>query len=199
MIHTLSHLALQPGLDGHFESYETLQLPYPRLALHFLRRFAYIVGPIMARRGWTVPLLSELPPSSSCYGICHTRTYYTRNRFGITSKARVPLRIELRLRTRTGFAHPYCVVRTLLHELAHLEYGHHFVGFYRFNQVLLDELVRVVESNEGERDVGFREVPGAIADTKEIVGTIMGDLKTCFKGLLGVDQKGIEDKNRIGT
>jgi hypothetical protein len=86
----------------------------------------------------------------------------------------------------------------LLHELAHLEYGHHFLGFYRFNQVLLDELVRDVEKNEGGRDVGFREVPGAIADRKEIVSTMMGDLKTCIKELLGVERKGIEEKSRIG-
>jgi hypothetical protein len=193
MILPLSHLPPHPRFDGHFTSYETLDLPHWRVALQFLRRVAYIVGPIMARRGWTVPLLSELPASSSCYGICHTKAIITHyGRFRIPEKTIVPVRIELRLRTcdsPTRFAHPYSVVRTLLHELAHLEYGHHLVGFYRFNKLLLDELVRDVERNKGGRDVGFREVPGAIADRREILSTMIGDLKTCFKEFLGVGEK----------
>jgi hypothetical protein len=55
------------------------------------------------------------------------------------------------------------------------------VGFWGFNRVLLRELVRDVERNEGGRDVGFREVSRDIADGRKIVGMMIGDLKTCFE------------------
>jgi hypothetical protein len=103
MILPLSHLPPHPRFDGHFTSYETLELPHSLVAFQFLRRVAYIVSPIMARRGWTVPLLSELPASSSCYGVCHTKTIITHyGRFRIPEKTKVPARIEQSDKVRTS-------------------------------------------------------------------------------------------------
>ena len=144
MIRPLSSLPFDTSLDGCFSSYETLpNLPHRDYALYLLRRCAYIVSPIMARHGWTVTLLFELSPASSCHGIRYFRTTYRRNRFGhITSKKVVPMNISLRLRDSRDpslFKPTYDLVRTLLHELAHLEFGKHCVGFYNFNAVLLKE------------------------------------------------------------
>jgi hypothetical protein len=199
MIRPLSSLPPHPNLDGAFSSYETLpDLPYRAHALQLLRRCAYIVRPIMQRHGWAVPLLSELPSSSSCHGISYFKTTYTRNRFGCkTSKVVVPVCISLRLRDRhdpTAFVRTYDLVRTLLHELAHYRFSNHFVSFYTFNKVLLRELVSDVHRNEERRDVGFREVPGNIASVREMLWTMKEDLKDVVLEACGVERRGIKSR-----
>jgi hypothetical protein len=57
----------------------------------------------------------------------------------------------------------------MLHELSHLVYRRHLVGFYRFNAQLLSELVRDVEKGELRKRVSWKNVPNRIAGTEEIV------------------------------
>jgi hypothetical protein len=60
---------------------------------------------------------------------------------------------------------------------------------YRFNAVLLNELVKDVERGELCRRVDWKDVPGAIAGIEEIVCTMTGDLKKAFAELIGVGKK----------
>jgi hypothetical protein len=200
MFHRLDHLALESGLDGSFACYTTLdRLPNQSHALYLLRRCAYIIDPIMRRHGWNVPNLHELSPYSSCHGKCLTKTRYTTNRFGITRSKTIPLNIELRLRDdgdTNKFIHMQSLIRTMLHELAHFVYRRHFVAFYKFNAVLLGELVRDVESGEMRRRVDWDEVPEATASMEEILYTMTRELKKGFVEMIGVGKK---DRYRYGA
>lgn len=146
----------------------------------------------MRRHGWTVPMLHELSPYSSCHGICLTRKRYNTNRFGMTTTEIMPLNIELRLRDDRDprrFIHTNDLISTMLHELAHFAHGRHFMGFYKFNAVLLRELVKDVESGELRRRVDWRDIPIGIAGMEEIVCTMTGDLKKTFAEMIGVGKK----------
>ena len=81
----------------------------------------------------------------------------------------------------------------MLHELSHLVYRRHFVGFYRFNAQLLSELVRDVEKGELRRRVSWKSVPDRIAGAEEIVCTMTGDLK---KSLVSMIASGRKDRRR---
>jgi hypothetical protein len=199
MLHYLEHAPPQTGLDGAFACYETLDaLPHQSHALTLLRRCSYIVGPVMRRHGWAVPILSELGPSSSCYGKSHIKYKYTRNRHGNTSTTIVPMKVELRLRDHrdpSRFVHTYSLIRTMLHELAHFEYRNHFFEFYKFNAVLLSELVKDVGRGELKQSVRFREIPQDIADLEEIMGTMIGDLRKSAAEIFRPEKK--DNKRRF--
>lgn len=193
MFHRLDHLPPQRGLDSSFYSYTTLDgLPHRSYALYLLRRCAYIVGPIMRRHGWTVPMLHELSQYSSCHGKSLTQKQYGIDRYGKTTTEIIPLNIQLRLRDDRDprrFVHMNDLVRTMLHELAHFAHARHFVGFYKLNAALLNELVKDVETGELRRRVDWRDVPIRIARLEEIVYTMTRDLKTTFAEMIGVERK----------
>jgi hypothetical protein len=77
----------------------------------------------------------------------------------------------------------------MLHELAHLMYRRHFLGFYKFNTVLLSGLIRDVEAGELRGRVDWRDVPREIAGVEEIFCTITGDLKKRFEVMFGGEKK----------
>ena len=81
----------------------------------------------------------------------------------------------------------------MLHELSHLVYRRHFLGFYKFNAQLLSELVRDVEKGELRRRVSWKSVPDRIAGAEEIVCTMTGDLK---KSLVSMIASGRKDRRR---
>ena len=81
----------------------------------------------------------------------------------------------------------------MLHELSHLVYRRHFLGFYKFNAQLLSELVRDVEKGELRRRVSWKSVPDRIAGAEEIVCTMTGDLK---KSLVSMIAGGRKDRRR---
>ena len=80
-----------------------------------------------------------------------------------------------------------------MHELSHLVYRRHFLGFYKFNAQLLSELVRDVEKGELRRRVSWKSVPDRIAGAEEIVCTMTGDLK---KSLVSMIAGGRKDRRR---
>ena len=80
-----------------------------------------------------------------------------------------------------------------MHELSHLVYRRHFLGFYKFNAQLLSELVRDVEKGELRRRVSWKSVPDRIAGAEEIVCTMTGDLK---KSLVSMIASGRKDRRR---
>lgn len=70
MYYTIPELPSREGFDGSFRAYDTLSdLPGEQTALSLLRRAAYIVGPIMHRHGWTIPLLLELSGDDDRWGM----------------------------------------------------------------------------------------------------------------------------------
>ena len=81
----------------------------------------------------------------------------------------------------------------MLHELSHLVYRRHFLGFYKFNAQLLSELVRDVEKGELRKRVSWKSVPDRIAGAEEIVCTMTGDLK---KSLVSMIASGSKDRRR---
>lgn len=103
---------------------ETLGWRDDSIAKKLLQRAADQVKPIMARRKWAVPMLTEFyPPMPNLLGMNHNHGE----------------RIEIRLRSpgnRDSFLEYESVLGTLLHELVHIEVGPHNAEFYK----LLDEL-----------------------------------------------------------
>ncbi|CAI7806103.1 unnamed protein product [Closterium sp. NIES-54] len=89
-----------------------------------LERMAKQVEPIMARRRWKVPLLSEFSPSNA-------------RLLGLNINRGREIRIRLRPAGKPDSFFPYeHVLGTMLHELTHIERGPHDAKFYK----LLDEL-----------------------------------------------------------
>lgn len=80
-------LRAQSGRDGEFGAYQTIDgLSQQLSALDLLRRCAYIVGPIMRRRGWIAPVMSELHPDDECLGKSLFKTRITtRGRYRSTA------------------------------------------------------------------------------------------------------------------
>lgn len=64
-------------IDAHFNAYEHLKyLPREAEALHFLRKAASVVKPIMRKRGWKVNTLCEfLPPDPHLLGLLPNLTF----------------------------------------------------------------------------------------------------------------------------
>jgi hypothetical protein len=77
----------------------------------------------------------------------------------------------------------------MLHELAHLVYRRHFVAFYKFNAVLLSELVKDVESGKLRRRVNWDEVPEGAVGMEEMLCTMSRELKKGFMEMVGVEKK----------
>jgi hypothetical protein len=192
MFHELDELAPQRGQDGYFSRYTTLDgLPHQAYALYLLRRCAYIAAPIMRRHNWTVPMLNELSPDSDCNGKTHTAKRVTTRRSHKTIET-IPLDIELRLRDDydlSQFIPMHHLMRTMLHELTHLVYRRHFLGFYTFNQELLNELIRDVKKGPLRRRVYLSDVPERIAHIDEMACTVKDDLKKSFVEMIGGGKK----------
>ncbi|KAK4152441.1 WLM domain-containing protein [Chaetomidium leptoderma] len=103
---------------------------YPRQdeALHFLKRIASLVKPLMRARGWKVKSLSEMHPDQA-------------NLLGLNVNKGE--QILLRLREpfdRTQFLPFEKMVDTMLHELAHIVHGPHDHKFNALWDQLRDEL-----------------------------------------------------------
>jgi hypothetical protein len=193
MFHELSDLRPTSGLDGRFASYETLDtFPHRREALRLLRRCAYIVKHIMRRHNWKCPVLMELPPSSDCYGKCLVSKVHTTDRHGVKSIVRAPEEVMLLLRDPHK-PHKFFamddLIRTMLHELAHFMHDDHFLGFYRFNITLLQELEHDVGKGRLYRKVDSSEIPEEVADGEEIRRSMMRDLKKNVKDFLGIERE----------
>lgn len=93
-------------------------------ALNLLTRAAEQVKPIMAKRNWVVPLLTEFYPDST-------------NLLGLNHNHGQKIEVRLRYPMNDNAFLPYeDILGTLLHELVHIEIGPHNEDFYR----LLDEL-----------------------------------------------------------
>ncbi|CAI5964772.1 unnamed protein product [Closterium sp. NIES-65] len=93
-------------------------------ARSLLERVAKQVEPIMIRRRWKVPLLSEFSPSNA-------------RLLGLNINRGREIRIRLRPAGKPDSFFPYeHVLGTMLHELTHIERGPHDAKFYK----LLDEL-----------------------------------------------------------
>lgn len=103
---------------------ETLGWTNDTEAKRLLQQAADQVRPIMVKRKWAVPLLTEFyPPTPNLLGLNHNHG----------------ARIEIRLRSPShlDIFLPYeSILGTLLHELAHIQVGPHNAQFYK----LLDEL-----------------------------------------------------------
>ncbi|KAH7093375.1 WLM domain-containing protein [Paraphoma chrysanthemicola] len=179
MLHTIGDTRPQQGLDGQFLCYEVQDdLCDPEYVLIMLRRAAYIVGPIMERHGWTIPLLAELPQSDTNLGtaIVSNRVEVTRSDtlFPLETRKMVSSCNKISLRVRSFHAvDKYLrvehIVQTLLHELAHISRTpKHGLGFYWRNAQLLKELERDIE--EGAVTVKRKEVPSRVAIRGEVSG-----------------------------
>lgn len=178
MIYNLADLRTRSGLDGEFGTYETLDdFRHHRCALRLLRCCAYIVAPIMRRRGWAVLLLSELPPDDDCLG----KSYFKRQKIkrrGRTYTSVIPQRVCLQLRYEDEpdlFVDIADFMRTLLHELAHFEFRNHFCGFYGFHDHLLAELEQDILYGKSKRRVTSKEISDLVAETVEIRWTMWKD------------------------
>ena len=195
MLHHLTDIPLSSALDGEFETYETLShLPRQHTALRTLRRCAFVVGPVMRRRGWSIPILGELPPNDACLGKSYFERKITKSG-KVSTKTCAPQKIRLRLRypDDAGVFVPIGeVMRTMLHELTHLQYRGHFLGFYGFNAQLLLELERDVEVGKLRGVVRWHEIPDSIADTAEIRKTMMRDVVKSVSGRLKSDRARIK-------
>ena len=101
-------------------------------ALHYLKRIASLVKPLMRARRWRVPLLSEMYPDQ-------------HNLLGLNVGG--GQRILLRLRQpfdRNQFLPFEKMVDTMLHELAHIVHGPHDEKFNALWDELRDELDRLM-------------------------------------------------------
>jgi hypothetical protein len=168
-----SHLPRAPCLDGNFTTYEILDIrPRRNEVLHMLRRLAHLVRPIMLRRGWKIPTLTELPLDSPDLGNMTAVQHVTLTHHKLlTTRKTTPVceNISLRIRclSRPDRLVPIDVVmQTLLHELAHIGYCGHGVTFYRRNAKLLRELERDWRQGLLKR-VDGREIPRSVADVEQ--------------------------------
>ncbi|KAH3939184.1 hypothetical protein HBI56_231810 [Parastagonospora nodorum] len=178
MYYTLPELPSREGFDGCFRAYDTLSdLPSEQTALSLLRRVAYVVGPIMCRREWTVPMLLELSGDDGRWGYAkvRTETKYFETSLGRTYTGAQAVqcdKIYLQLRTRSDpytFLRTDVIVQTLLHELAHISTrGGHGMDFYWRNMKLLKELERDVK--EDLVKVGAWSIPKRVAFPNEVKG-----------------------------
>lgn len=106
-------------------------------AKSLLQRAADQVKPIMVRRKWAVPLLTEFyPPMPNLLGMNHDHG----------------AKIEVRLRLpsdRDAFLPYESILGTLLHELAHIEVGPHNAQFYKLLDELQDECDTLIAKGIG--------------------------------------------------
>ncbi|DBA69906.1 TPA: hypothetical protein ACH3X2_012403 [Trebouxia sp. C0005] len=102
-------------------------------ALELLRRIARQVQPVMRKRGWRVPLLSEFSPKNpNLLGL------NINGGGGRTSE----IKIRLRPHKSDSSFFPYeHLIGTMLHELVHNVQGPHNAVFYK----LLDEITEECE------------------------------------------------------
>ena len=114
-------------LFGDLRAWEAppLQLdPPPAEALRLLRRVASDAGihGVMSRRGWRVGLLSEMPPEGKV-GVSAVCV------LGYNVNAGQEIALRLRTDDLKGFRKYDVIIRTLLHELAHMTYSDHDDNF----------------------------------------------------------------------
>lgn len=116
---------------------ETLGWNNDAEAKSLLQRAADQVRPIMARRKWAVPLLTEFyPPMPNLLGMNHDHG----------------AKIEVRLRSpsdRDVFFPYEPILGTLLHELAHIQVGPHNAQFYKLLDELQDECDSLIAKGIG--------------------------------------------------
>jgi hypothetical protein len=115
--YTAVGLPQEPGLDGRFTQYRTLDGPNERDVLYHLRCPTKLVQPIMARRGWRVDTLSEFafePPHDHCIGMTSIR--------GNTA-------VEISLCVSYCLCQPMLkpdeLIDVMLHELTHIKRRRH--------------------------------------------------------------------------
>lgn len=180
MLYTIGSLRREHGLDGMFLSYEVQDdVECALCVLEVLRRVAYIVGPIMQRRGWMIPVLGELPVSNTHeLGVALVGDGEQAIRSdGVLSRARfktIPSCSKIQLRIRAVQDRKWClriddIVQTLLHELAHIARSpNHGLSFWWRNALLLKELERDVEMRVV--DVKWKEVPLQVTFNGEVRG-----------------------------
>ncbi|KAH9486391.1 DNA-dependent metalloprotease WSS1 [Psilocybe cubensis] len=93
-------------------------------ALHLLQRVASLVKPILRKRGWVIPVLSEFYPENP-------------NLYGLNENKGQQILLRLRPPNSKVILLPEDqVVQTMLHELTHNVYSDHDDNFYRY----LDDL-----------------------------------------------------------
>ncbi|CEL99408.1 unnamed protein product [Vitrella brassicaformis CCMP3155] len=115
-------------------------LPDHQKARELLQRAADQVQPLMIKRGWRVPLLRESISGAWGYNYNYGATIWIRLRHSATS----------------GITRPYrSVLRTLLHELAHIRYMDHSKAFYAVQQELSSECEELIARGITRTGEGF--------------------------------------------
>ncbi|PVF92023.1 WLM-domain-containing protein [Serendipita vermifera] len=135
--------------------------PHGEKALEMLQRVASLVKPIMRKRGWTLPVLSEFFPSdpSLLVNNFEIRLGAVSNTFTDVNQGQ---KIFLRLRpphSPDRFYDEEDVVGTMLHELTHNVHGPHNDQFYKYLGELQNEYAALRAkgySGEGFHSAGRR-------------------------------------------
>eukprot|EP00730_Choanoeca_flexa_P001640 TRINITY_DN10721_c0_g1_i4.p2 TRINITY_DN10721_c0_g1~~TRINITY_DN10721_c0_g1_i4.p2 ORF type:complete len:584 (+),score=136.55 TRINITY_DN10721_c0_g1_i4:2795-4546(+) len=119
------------------QEFEGQDVPSPAQALTLLRKLGQdpAIRTIMKKYKWSVGLLKEFKPSMETGLVGVTQGCllgYNQNKGEV---------IALRLRTDDfeGFRHYHIIIRTLLHELAHMVHSDHDANFHALNRLLNKE------------------------------------------------------------
>lgn len=154
-----------------------------RVAAALLLRYAYIVCPLMQRRGWAVPVLREINPITHPNILGSNVT--TMAPYGaiypgvkMVKKGEVPEELRLRVRGFNDVQHflpMNSIVQTMIHELAHYQYGAHSLRFYVYNANLLYELFWDISHGSLKTLVNEDEIPTCVAKSGEIVRMVLKD------------------------
>lgn len=163
------------------QSVKTLGWESDAAASSLLNRACAHVAPIMARRKWSVPVVYEMYPSNPrLLGLNYNQGQW----------------IKIRLRhasSKTRFLSFTSVLKTLLHELAHIVRGPHDSIFYK----LLDELIVEAEGlhvpPEGKAVGKGQRLDGAAAVPRGRAGSVAAkaaDKRAKGQGLMGSGRLG---------
>ncbi|KAF9011078.1 WLM domain-containing protein [Cyathus striatus] len=115
-----------PGSDIFIQSFTHLNdRPHAERALHILKRIASLVKPIMRKRNWVLPVLSEFFPDSP-------------NLLDVNSGQKILVRLRPPHAPDT-FLSEEDVLQTMLHELTHNVHGPHDEKFYKYLAGLQEE------------------------------------------------------------
>lgn len=134
---------------GKIQEIRTLGLKNDQFAKELLTKAARQVQPIMKKRDWTVPLLSEFVPSSP-------------NLLGLNINGGEEIKVRLRRPNSAvdDFFNYEHVLGTLLHELTHIVHGPHNASFYKMLEELQNECDSLMEKGISGSGQGF-DVDGA--------------------------------------
>ena len=153
------------SLDKVWEVRALKRRPREAEAQRMLERAAAEVAPLMARRRWRVPLLTEFFPRSA-------------NLLGLNINGGQHIKVRLRAARAPDRLMPFdAVVGTLLHELAHIARGPHDARFYAVLQELTLECAAVVWGRAPRPRLTRRRPQGAPSSTAGI-GTRAGYRQT---------------------